>query len=158
MIIITVAVQINIVVTYIPSIWIYPCDTELSVLEVDEVMLPVPNPASFEKIPRWTPIIKLPKIPPYADFKEKADLTIFKKMLGNKVIFLIATNIAMPTYKIVINGTNFSEKAAIFFKPPNITIEVIKTKTIPIINGEIFMICKKDLVIVLPWIPTNPST
>ena len=57
-----VEVQIIKLVIYTPKIWIYPCLTGFISL-IEEAILPVPNPASFEKIPLWIPTTKEVKNP-----------------------------------------------------------------------------------------------
>jgi len=117
--------------------------------DVEDVILPVPRPASFENIPRCTPIIKLPISPPYADSHLKADSIIDLRIPGIKSIFLIPTKRAIPIYIKVINGTSFSEKEAILFKPPKTMKETNKTRTIPIINLGTVTISKKDSNVII---------
>lgn len=51
-----VALQITIVSTNTPSIWISPCVTGWRVLAVAAAFGALPIPASFENSPRFTPI------------------------------------------------------------------------------------------------------
>ena len=44
--------------------------------DVDDVILPVPRPASFENIPLCIPIIILPSMPPLIDLNSNAFLNI----------------------------------------------------------------------------------
>ena len=145
------------VVIYIPSIWIYPCLT-ISVLQlVDDTILPVPIPDSFEKIPLCMPI-KNPDIKPAKkDLKLKASFIISINIWGILLIFKIKTIKANKIYIIVIIGTITVENLVICFNPPYIIINVIIERTVAI-KKTFMLVFTKLLVIVLDCIPQKNPT
>ena len=56
-----------------PSAWEYPCLTGLATSAMDEMLVMVPTPASFERTPRFIPMMSIaPMPPPIADGTENA--------------------------------------------------------------------------------------
>ena len=119
------------------SIEIVPCLMGLFVFAAACAIGELPNPASFEKIPRDTPNLiaihtDAPAKPPEAAVDENAEFIININISGTIVILLLTIYSPPTMYMMAMVGTNFDAVFPILFIPPSITSVTNRAITKPI--------------------------
>ena len=102
-----------------------PCFTGFLVSAQAWAMLPVPRPASLEKMPRDTPFFRLrntlPTTPPVKARGWKAPPTMAASTPGSRWKFSATTPSASATYSSAMKGTSFSATLPMRLMPPSST-------------------------------------
>ncbi len=101
----------------------------------------VPQPASFDTIPRVTPtliarLVSIPKIPPPAARKLNADERMSPKIPLRSGAFTMMIYSDIPIYAALMSGTSFEVINEIRSSPPDATKSVTTPRTMPTVTGD----------------------